>query len=224
MLLSITDVMKTTWDKSNGAKGTIWACMGIILLVQVLTQILVGLVDATGIRFLALVVAVIGMIIAFLLMGGLIYVAIRRVKGEAIDYGMMKHVFTWRFFINLVLFHLIVNVILGSVFFGIMMIFGPSNFVVFILFVLFLFVLVRVSFGIALIVDKNMDVLTALKHSISITSGNTFRLVGLWLLMMVVVSISVIPLGLGLIWTLPWAQLCYAEAYKRLGLDSGSSV
>ncbi len=66
-----------------------------------------------------------------------------------------------------------------------------------------IYVTVAYAFTIPLIVDKNMDVWEAMEHSRKTVTAKWFKVAGLMGLLTIIMVLSAIPLGIGLIWTLP---------------------
>ena len=82
-----------------------------------------------------------------------------------------------------------------------------------------IFMIYRLWLSIGFVVDLNLPVIDALKASYRATTYNLINLILLHLLYMIVFVISLIPFGLGLIWTIPLAYNLYAVSYKRLLLN-----
>jgi uncharacterized membrane protein len=70
------------------------------------------------------------------------------------------------------------------------------------------------------IVDRNLGVRDSLKLSAKITEGAKWQILGLWVLMVCLIIISIIPLGLGLIVTVPMAMVLSAIVYNTLLVHS----
>ena len=75
---------------------------------------------------------------------------------------------------------------------------------------------IRLMLAIGLVLDQNLNPWPAIKMSFVSTKGNELRILALILIQLVIVVISAIPFGLGLIWTLPFSLITYGIIYKRL--------
>jgi tetratricopeptide (TPR) repeat protein len=74
------------------------------------------------------------------------------------------------------------------------------------------------------IVDRGTGVLASLKESFRITGGAGMQLFWLILAIMGINVIGTIPLGLGLLWTVPLSLVAYAFAYRKLAGESRESA
>lgn len=70
--------------------------------------------------------------------------------------------------------------------------------------------------GIPLVVDKGLSPWQALETSRKAISKQWFSLFGFFLVAMIVLVVSVLPLGIGLIWSMPWFFLCFGVIYRRV--------
>ena len=71
-------------------------------------------------------------------------------------------------------------------------------------------------FSLPLMVEKNLGVWAALEVSRKAVTRIWFRATGFLLLIMLVISLGMIPLGIPLIWIVPWVTLAYAMLYFQL--------
>jgi uncharacterized membrane protein len=79
-----------------------------------------------------------------------------------------------------------------------------------------LYLIVRTRLGWAFLLDKELGPWQALKASFTVTRNNFWRLLGLYALNTLLVFISILPLGFGLIWSLPYVLINYGTAYRKL--------
>ena len=76
---------------------------------------------------------------------------------------------------------------------------------------------IRLQFYKFLIIDnENLKPMDALKASMKMTKGHFWKLFGFMIVIMFINIIGIIPLGLGLIVTIPLTTLAYALLYKKL--------
>jgi hypothetical protein len=81
-----------------------------------------------------------------------------------------------------------------------------------------IFLSIRTSLSIAFVVDQAAGPIQAILSSFKSTRHNVWRLIGIYLLQFVIILVSIIPLGIGLIWSLPFALVLYGTVYKHLSL------
>lgn len=79
-----------------------------------------------------------------------------------------------------------------------------------------IFLSFRLSLSCAFILEKKVGLFSALKLSFRATRSNVLRLWFLYFILMLIIIISVIPFGIGLIWTLPLHAIIYGTVYKKL--------
>jgi hypothetical protein len=71
-------------------------------------------------------------------------------------------------------------------------------------------------FSLPLIVEKNMGPWAALEVSRKAVTRIWFRATGFLMLIMLLITLGMIPLGIPLIWIVPWVTLAYAMLYFKL--------
>jgi hypothetical protein len=71
-------------------------------------------------------------------------------------------------------------------------------------------------FSLPLIVEKDMGAWRALEVSRKAVTRIWFRATGFLLLIMLLITLGMIPLGIPLIWIVPWVTLAYAMLYFKL--------
>jgi uncharacterized membrane protein len=80
-----------------------------------------------------------------------------------------------------------------------------------------IYLAIRLQFYKMVVVDnENMKGMDAIEESMKITEGNFWKLFTFTLIVVLINILGAIPLGLGLIITVPVSLLAYAELYKRL--------
>jgi len=71
-------------------------------------------------------------------------------------------------------------------------------------------------FAMPLVVEKNLPAWRALEISRKALTRTWFRFFGLVLLLMLINVIAMIPLGIGMIWSIPWSVLTMSMVYTKL--------
>lgn len=225
-LLPVWDSISAAWKKVHGAKSSVWAAIGITFLVLIAFSILEAIVKSS--TALTLIVNFASQIINMLLQMGLLYIGIQRAKDAPINYRMMFMAFRTDMAIKIILFYLlqIVVFIIPAILAGVgsvMMTTSSSSIASFIGFLLLVIgvvaiamIVVRIVLGMGFILDKGMAPLEALTKSIEATRSNFWRLVAVFLIEFLILAISAIPFGIGLIWTMPFALILYGIVYLQL--------
>lgn len=72
-----------------------------------------------------------------------------------------------------------------------------------------------------LVVEKNMSPWQALETSRKTVTHRWFRMFGFLIIMSILITLSMIPLGIGLIWSLPLFLIAYGIIYRNMfGLEA----
>lgn len=79
-----------------------------------------------------------------------------------------------------------------------------------------LYLTISMHQAVGFILDKSLDSFKAIKMSFRVTKPYIVELLGLYIIMGFILFISALPLGIGLIWTVPFSYILYGEVYKRL--------
>ena len=197
--LPLSASIETAWQRVYGAKGPIM--LGFIL------QIIMNI--KTDIAVIDLLFA----LTSSLLSVGLIYMGIIRARNLPINYSLIFSGFTFHTFLNLLGFISIailasVVMVLSAVFISwyTLLIFTPA----------FIFLGLRTFLTLSFIVDRRLSIIPALKASYFATQGNVWRIILLSLFMMLVVIAGLIPLGIGLIWAVPFCYILWGVIYENL--------
>jgi uncharacterized membrane protein len=77
-------------------------------------------------------------------------------------------------------------------------------------------VLLRLSFGIFLVVDRDMGALEALGVSWRMTQGKTWKVIGLGFLSNMIAAVGLFACGVGIVWSGTMAWVMYASAYRQM--------
>lgn len=238
--LPIEETLKSAWEHVHGFKGTFWLAMLIVILISVLLGIAQALVNppsstttpdaissfAHNIPLLALFFSVLTNILNVLFSDGLFYVALRRAVNLPIKTRMIFTVFRYPLVFKLIILTFIKFLIVIA-FASMMLCFGliiPASghwhFLQIITFVaiicLMFYVFIRLSMCDLLILDKGVDPLSAIKLSYQATHGFSWQILWLIILQILIILISILPLGIGLIWSLPFTYLVLPTIYNRL--------
>lgn len=188
----ILEVVKVGWANIDGVKTQFVAGIAVYVMVFFVLQFVLGFVFPQGTNenpnlLNQQIVGILSYPVLMPLMAGMMMMAIDYSRGEDIAF---KTIFNY--------YHLTGKLALAGI---LIYIFTIIGFVL--LMIPAIYVSVAYAFTIPLIVDKNMEVWEAMEHSRKTVTKHWFKVAGLMGLLTVVMFISALPFGLGLIWTVP---------------------
>ena len=206
--ISIGDGIRESWAKTKGAKGTIWAGSAIMYLVLLI--IVAGGAyllpsfddDPTNVTGLMSNILFQGVTNAFtvLFTAGLLLMGIRKVAGEQISWKMVFKGFSCagKLIIATILQSLLVSI-------GFLLLILPG-----------IYLAVGYTMTLPLIMDKGLSPWQAMEMSRKAVHKVWWKVVGLLIVMGVIFVVSLIPLGIGLIWTWPMFIIVAGFVYLQL--------
>lgn len=229
ILLPIQDSISTAWQRVRGAKGTIWAAIGMLVLVAIgfciLTYIGKAILPASK-----PVINFIGQIFNFLLQLGLLYIGIKRALDLPIRYTMVFHALNLALAAKLILLYILETIIMLPV--ALIFLILPSMLIVvphspdalrlvvafcyLIGIIGMIYLMIRMILALAFVLDKNMGAWDAIKSSFAATKKNVWRLIGIVIVKICAILLGVITLGIGLIWAIPFVTILYGVIYTKL--------
>jgi hypothetical protein len=227
--LPVRETLNTAWEKVKGAKGAFWAVLSVVFAVEFVLGVFTGVWQSPGavmplwLNVLSLAVWIFAVIVGW----GLVYMGIQRAAGQPIQYRMVGYAFNWNLFFRMVGVYILQVLILIGISSLLVLSYylasgtsdvsAVASIIVYAIWVVaFFHVLFRMYFSKGLIIAKQMGPLTAIKASFAITKGNVWRLIGVTSCAILVLMVSAIPFGIGLIWSLPFMFINYGEVFKRL--------
>lgn len=202
---SIGEVMGEAWDLVRGFKAAFWGAAIVIIAIVVAVNLSLNAVVASlyGAPLPALARQVVSGFVGVLLSPltvGLRVIAVRRASGLPNSFAMA--------FVGLARTPLIL---------------GAALLVTLVTYAgLALLVIPGIYLGLAygmtltLLMFHDMPVWTAMETSRRALTHAWFRIFGLYLLVGLLTGLSALPLGIPLIWTVPWALLVTGVLYRRI--------
>jgi len=202
---SITGSLKEAWQQTKGVKGQIWLAILVnVLILAAIDGMISGLAYLLPEGSLNAVVTVIGQfgsgIVSTILTAGLIYMGVKRLKGEDIHW---RDLFSGFAVAGKVTITWLLSLIL--MFIGYLLLVLPG-------------IYLTVGYGLALplVVDKKMSPWQALETSRKAIHKVWWRFFALMLVLTLLTVIAAIPLGIGLIWVAPMGVVLIGVVYKTL--------
>jgi hypothetical protein len=229
--LPISDTIKESWDAVYGAKAPIWGGFLLTLVIIFCIGFILGIVSVFAPK-LQIIITPIAQIIGVLFQMGLIYMGIRRARGDAISYKLIFYAMDvgmalriiGLYILQMLIFLLpVATIVAGNIFFMMLSI-GTLGMVMSIILdvvvgALILYISMRMALSMAFVLDKQSGPWEAIKKSFAATEGNVLLLLGAIILQTLIVLISIIPVGIGLIWTIPFSIIMYGMIYKKLSVN-----
>jgi hypothetical protein len=224
-LLPVTDTIKSAWKKVSGTKGSFWAALIIAILILVGLGLIEKIIK-TQMPSIDPAINFIFQIVNFIFEMGILYLGIRRAFDLPISYRMMFYVFQPPMIFNIIGLYILqviiflipaIIIVIGVILFtksGLLSLIGTLLSVIAIITIFYL--AMRMAVSTAFVLDKKINPWQAIKKSFRATRSNVMRLIGIFLLELIIIIVSMIPLGIGLIWSLPLGLIIYGMVYKNL--------
>lgn len=214
---TIGAVLSEAWEKTSGLKGSFWAAAGVFILVIITLSVVVGmgsafLLDSSDMAagtVLSMVLQLVIMAVMYPFAAGVIMLGVERSVDLPISYTSVFSYFSYTL-------PLLGVAVLSSLFIsiGFLLLIIPG-----------VYLSLAYIFAVPLIVNKNMGVWEAMETSRKAVTSHWFKLFFLFLLMAVIVLISALPFGLGLIWTYPMSVAALGIMFRDIfGVDVDTSI
>ncbi len=88
----------------------------------------------------------------------------------------------------------------------------------------FIYTFTRIMLAVPFLLMQNTGAWEAIVLSFRATRCNFWRIVGWYISLWLIMVISIIPVGIGLIWTLPLVYIAYGMVYKTLSANANNSM
>lgn len=201
----IGDVMSEAWTLTNGFKGTFWggAVVAYFLMFAALFSgaFVLGMIVGPEPNFvLGILVNVLIMAAIAPLILGMLMLGIRRACGQPVSFGVV-----FGYFDKLAPAAGAYVLVTLMTYAGLLFLILPG-----------IYLALAYGMTLPLIADQGLPIWQAMETSRKALTHKWFRLFGLYLVVGLVLGLSAIPLGIGLIWTGPWAMLVLGVLYRRI--------
>jgi hypothetical protein len=205
---SLGGALTEAWQYTRGAKGQIWAAMGMMYLLMLILGIGLGFLQALialdpltpGEIWLDRGVQTLISAVSTIFTAGLMYLGVRRAAARSISWKM---VFAG--------FPLAVNLLIASI---LMLLLVFCGFALLILPGIYL--AVGYTMVLPLMLDRGLAPWEAMEASRRAIHKVWWKVFGTFLIMGFIYLVSVIPLGIGLIWTVPMFVVLVGVIYRYL--------
>jgi len=201
-------VIKDAWVETRGAKASIWAGSSVMYLVMFIAAVAgTFLMPALGLDMstttgMAINVAVQGLlsVISIVFTAGLLYMGVRKAAGDIISWKM---VFTGFSFTGQIILATVLQAILVGL--GFLLLVLPG-----------IYLTIGYGLTLPLILDRKMSAWEAMETSRKAIHMVWWKVAGVLFLMGFIYAVSAIPLGIGLIWTVPMFVVLAGVVYRCL--------
>ena len=207
---SISEILSEAWAKVSGTKFTIGIAMFIYIIIAGLITGAISLFldaapyyDANLLLEGILVDTVVGWIaspVTIPISLGLLLLGYARANGEElrIDSIFNYYVLVW----PLVFASILITVL---TYLGFALLVLPG-----------VYLSIAYSFTLPLMVDKKLDIWGAMEVSRQAVTRNWFTIFGVNVTLVFITLVSAIPMGIGLIWTLPLLMIAQGVMYRKI--------
>ena len=210
---SISAVLTQAKDNMQGNKGLIWSALAFFVVVsimfQMISQYFLGASNPTlamamhaappGVGGVVLQ-NILNMFISTPLGAGLTMMGIKCAAGAEVRWSEV-----YAYFDKVLVLVGTTLLMLLMIVIGFLLLIIPG-----------IYLSLAYSFAIPLVLDKGMSPWEALETSRKAVSHHWFKVFGLYLVFGLIVVISVIPLGIGLVWTIPMGLLLKGILYRTI--------
>ena len=198
---SIIGVLKEGFRRTEGVKLTIVGAVAIYVIIAIIARVILKLIFPESESVLNNYVAsLLEMLFTLPILIGIMILGIKRARDEALE---IPSIFDY--------FSMIVPIMLAYIAMTILIVIG------FMLLVLpGIYLVISYAFTYTLIVDKGLGIWEAMELSRKTVTKQWFKFFGLSLVSGIIVIISAIPFGIGLIWTIPMSYIAYGLLYHHL--------
>ncbi|VAW93809.1 hypothetical protein MNBD_GAMMA23-742 [hydrothermal vent metagenome] len=210
---SIRAVLSEAWQKTNGAKWPVHLgflyyfliVLALIIVTMVASMALMTapvdpLAEPTAPIIMQLILQLGINLIALPMMMGVVMMGIKRSVDAPISANLVFTYFQKMFSLLLAMIMIYIMVIIG-----LLLLVLPG-----------IYLMVAYYMALPLIVEKGLSPWQAMEVSRKTISHRWFRMLGFFIVASILITISMIPLGIGLIWTLPMFIIAYGILYRNM--------
>lgn len=213
---TIGGVISRSWELTHGAKGQIW--VGMLVMIGVLLgfeaaarfagKVLgLNIFDIESGSFASLLYECVSSGISTIITAGIMYMGVKWVRERQIHW---RDAFSGFSTVLSILIAMVLQFVLLTIGFFLLILPG-------------IYLTVGYSMTMPLIIDRRMSPWEAMEASRRGVHKIWWKMFGLMLIMMLIMSISAIPFGIGLIWTVPMAFILSGLVYTYLFPESEKS-
>ncbi len=209
----VMEVIREAWEKTKGAKGSIWAGfiifyvgLGIVMTLFSLPLAFLGMSAGESESMLAITMALNFLIqlgstgLMIPMMAGMMMIGVRRSVDQPFNFKFCWAYFKW--FLPLFIAYLVMTLLMSI---GFILLIIPG-----------IYLSIAYTMTMPLILEKGLKPWEALETSRKAIGNRWFKIFGIYCLMGLIYLLSIIPLGIGLIWTIPMFFVLQGILYRNV--------
>ena len=205
---SIGSVLSESWERTSGLKGSFWAAGAIVFLVMIViggifgggSAVLVGNDDVIAGGLSSILLQLVIMAVMYPFMAGIMMLGIERSVDLPLSYKSVFGYFAYTLPLLGVAVLMSILIVIGY-----LLLIIPG-----------IYLSLAYMFAVPLVVEKNLGIWDAMETSRKAVTSHWFKLFFLFLIMSVILIISALPFGIGLIWTYPMMVAMMGVMYRDI--------
>ncbi len=198
---SITGLLKEAFARTDGVKGYFAGAMIIYVVIAFITNSLLEVVfPQEGSTINTLVSSLLSMPVTLPILIGITFLGIKQARNQEIQITSIFDYFS--FLLPIILAYLATTALIA---FGFVLLIIPG-----------VYLAISYTFVYPLVVEKGLGTWEAMELSRKTITKQWFKFFGLALTTGVILVLSVIPLGVGLIWSVPMIYISYGLLYSHI--------
>lgn len=208
MDFTMGEALNEAWRYTKGAKGSIWAAVGMTYLIMLILGI--GLMylqqqigldpeSATGI-WAEIGIQSLASAMSTLFTAGVFYIGVRRAAEKSYSWKMIFDGFSMA--VKLIVASILMTLLIVS---GVVLLVLPG-----------IYLAVGYTMTLPLMLDRRLDPWQAMEVSRKAIHKVWWKVFGLFFVMGLIYMVSAIPFGIGLIWTVPMSVVLVGVVYRYL--------
>jgi len=194
----IGQVMREAWELTRGMKASFWGAAIILYGILLVFAIIAGMVAGENLPLRVLTNVAFGTISPVLFIG-IILMGIRRAAGLPINFSTAFGCFDRA--VPVFIAGLLTTLL---TYLGLILLVIPG-----------IYLVIAYCMTMPLIADRRLSPWEAMETSRKAITKRWFQYFGLLLVVGLLVGLSALPLGIGLIWTAPWGMNVIGVVYRR---------
>ncbi len=230
--LMIGSIFSESWHKVKGVKGTFIGAYLVLILFEFLFLGTANIIDYvwptpsnTFVNIIKIIYPIAMFLVMLPLVNGIFLLGIHRAASRPIQIKMLFANYGRRFY-RILLLYILLLAFYAITFFIILFIakliaaltsINPGFITITLMTILLITSMVYFFMALLLLLDReNIGVIQSLKLSFKAAHHHFFKILIIIIACVLITVISVIPFGIGLIWSIPWTMIAYGVLYREL--------